>query len=250
MGNFEGDDNSKKVGIGHILRMINNQPSYQEHGSEKQVTVQTLYENRDITVALERVELICKEMKLMKHSKHHALYVSKVAGEIIKKSGAVQRDIQLAEIAGYLHDLGYRLDIEHSSFVSAGMAYEKLYQLNMQQDEIDKICLGIAYYYSQKPINSIGAALLIANCSDNIKERAPSGASYNLVSQFMGSCIDNKLVVDESNKIIRLEIEFNFIDFSKQDYLDETKEIHLYCKNAAEFLGFEYQLILNDEMIT
>ena len=248
MSDFVEDD-SKKVGIGHILRIINNKPADSNSINEKQITVQTLYENRDITLALERVELICKEVDLIKHGKHHALYVSKVAGEIIKKSGATQRDVQLAEIAGYIHDLGYRLDIENHSFVSAGMAYEKLHQLNMPQQDIDKVCLGIAYHNSLKPINIIGAALAIAEYSDYIKERAPIKYSDDLLSQLMSRCVSSELVVDDVYKIIRLKIEFDFADLTKQNYLDASKDRHLCCREAAGFLGFEYQVILNDEMV-
>lgn len=245
-------DQPKKIGIAHILSVMNNQQSSLIESSEKKykiITVKDLQELREISHALERVELICKEMNILKHGKFHAFFVSKSAGDIIKKGGFNQRDIQLAEIAGYLHDLGYRLDIENHAFVSAGMAYERLLQLGMEQEEVDKVCVAIAYHNNLNPISPIEAAVAIAECSDFVMERTTKGQQNSILAELMNRCKDSKLVVDETYKVIRLELNIDFRNLTKEDFKREFEKRYICCKNSAGYLGFEYQVIINDEMI-
>lgn len=251
MSELTAEESAKKSGIGNILRIINNQQSGSETlvDKSKVITISTLQENREISLALERADLICKEMNLLKHGKFHAILISKIVGEIIKKSGGSQRDIQLGEITGYIHDLGYRLDIDNHSYVSAGMAYEKLKQLGMAQEEIDKICLAIAYHNCQKPISSLGAALTIAETADFSKDRVPKEHSGDMYVRLMSMCEKNKLIIDETYKIIRLTLEIKFVDVKIEDYIKETKKRYQFCRYAAEYLGFEYQVIVNDQII-
>lgn len=249
-------EEEKKVGIGNILRTINNAPSSAQRTGEdnenknKIVTLQHLKENRNISQAFERVELICTKAEIIKHGKKHAEFVAQVSGEILKKLGFSFKDVNLAEVAGYLHDLGYRLEIEGHSLVSAGMAYERLSEMNMAQEEIDKVCLAIGLH-NQSIANNIGAALIIAESADFSKSRVREGEGADALAQLMKQTVSNKVTTDEEKKIITLnfQVEFQNLIGKKEFFLWQKRKLEL-CKNAAKYLECNFKIFVNGEEIT
>lgn len=249
-----GEDEKKK-GIGNILRTINNssllvQKSGEENENKhKIVTLQHLKENRNISQAFERVELVCREAEIIKHGKRHAEFISFTAGDILKQLGFSSKDVNLAEIAGYLHDLGYRLDIDGHPLVGAGMAYEMLLELGMAQDEIDKVCLAIGSH-NQVIVNKIGAALTIAEALDFSKARVREGNEPDILAQMMKQTTSNKLMVDVVNKIISLDFQIQFMNTTgKKEFLLCQKWKFELCKEAVKHLGCILKIIVNEEEI-
>ena len=47
-----------------------------------------------------------EEIGYTEHSLRHITIVSKIAGEILEAFGYSEREIELAKIAGYIHDIG------------------------------------------------------------------------------------------------------------------------------------------------
>lgn len=248
-------ENEEKVGISNILRTINNSPSsairINENNENKYkiVTLQHLKENGTVFQAFDRVELVCSEAEIIKHGKKHAEFVALTAGEILRKLGFSSKDVNLAEVAGYLHDLGYRLEIEEHSFVSAGMAYERLKEMNMAQEEIDKVCLAIGSH-NQTIVNNIGAALVVAEAADFSKARVREGFEVDTLAQMMKQTVSNKVIVDELEKIIILDfqIEFQNSTGKKEFLLCQRKKFEL-CREAVKYLRCSLKIIVNGEEI-
>ena len=72
------------------------------------------------------------------HGHRHISIVSKRAGEILEKLGYPERTVELAKIAGYLHDIGNcvnRVDHAHSGAI---MAFNILKDMGMDVDERTK----------------------------------------------------------------------------------------------------------------
>lgn len=247
-------EEEKSSGVGNVLRTIGNQQLIKQEykgvfeSSNKPITLHAIQES-DITRILERVELICKELNITKHGRKHAEYVAIKTGEILKKLGFPLRDIQLGEIAGYLHDIGYVIDAKMHHFIGAGMAYERLHSINMLQDEIDKICFAIAYH-KEKPINNICAAIILADASDFGKQRLRNEKINNFLCDLMSQCNYNELNIDNDKKIISLELSFDFIDSSEKEFLLEFNEFSFnLCKESAKIFGCEYKVIINKEIL-
>lgn len=259
MSSYLDDEEEKKPRIGNAFRAINNQQLLERKIKEKNickkdesnfVIIKQLMADSDIQQAFKEIDIICKERKIITHGKEHAEYVSKVSGEIIKGMGMASRIVNLAQIAGYLHDLGYRLDAGRHSFIGAGMGYEKLRGFGMPQDEINRICSAIAYHHNSKPVNEICAALIIAEASDFSKRRIQTDVSSDELALLMSRCSHNELTIIKKEKIIRLRFKISFSNTaSKDDFVRLNTIKHSFCKKAAEFFGFEYEVVVNNEII-
>ena len=76
----------------------------------------------EINCLIEKGNEILKELGYTEHSRKHAAKVAQCAGSILKELGYGKREIELAKIAGYMHDIGNsinRHDHAHSGAILA-----------------------------------------------------------------------------------------------------------------------------------
>lgn len=107
------------------------------------------------------------------HSFAHVGCVADTAGYILETLGYSAHDIELAKIAGYLHDIGNLVNrVEHSQS-GAVMAYALLRDFGAAPDEIATIVTAIGNHDegSGVPVNAIAAALILADKTDVRKSR-------------------------------------------------------------------------------
>ena len=70
------------------------------------ITLDDIKDNLEVKILLESGQSQLDVLGFTEHSFRHAEIVSRVAGYILKEIGCEQREVELAEIAGYLHDIG------------------------------------------------------------------------------------------------------------------------------------------------
>ena len=70
------------------------------------ITYKDIQKNKEINAMIEQGNQVLKTLGYTEHSKKHALKVAEYAAEILKITGADAHQIELAQIAGYMHDIG------------------------------------------------------------------------------------------------------------------------------------------------
>ena len=107
------------------------------------------------------------------HSFSHVTLVAEKAGYILEMLGYDERTVELAKIAGYLHDIGNLVNrIEHSQS-GAVMAFRLLDKLGFPPEEIATITSAIGNHDegTGQPVNDVAAALILADKSDVRRSR-------------------------------------------------------------------------------
>ena len=77
------------------------------------------------------------------HSRRHAGIVSKWSGEILRKLGYGEERVRLAEIAGYLHDIGNCVNRKDHAQSGALLAYSILLRLGMEPSSASEVMLAV-----------------------------------------------------------------------------------------------------------
>ena len=80
-------------------------------------TYKEILKNEEINAMIEQGNNVLKCLGYTEHSKKHAAKVAEHAAEILKMTGSDEHEIELAKIAGYMHDIGNcinRQDHAHS----------------------------------------------------------------------------------------------------------------------------------------
>ena len=62
--------------------------------------------NEEINALIEKGNEILRELGYTEHSRKHAAKTAETAGKILKELGYGKHKVELARIAGYMHDIG------------------------------------------------------------------------------------------------------------------------------------------------
>ncbi len=117
------------------------------------------------------------------HSIRHISIVSERAARVLETLGYPQERIELARIAGYLHDIGNginRIDHAHSGAI---LAYQLLKEMGMDVKSRTEIMMAIGNHDEQTgtAVSDISAALILADKSDVHRDRVsnPNMSSFD-----------------------------------------------------------------------
>ena len=187
------------------------------------------------------------------HSFAHVTSVAQTAGYILETLGYSQREVELAKIAGYMHDLGNLVNrIDHSQS-GAVMAFRILDKLNMPPEEIATIVTAIGNHDEGTgvPVNAVAAALILADKSDVRRSRVRNtdGMNIDIHDRVNYSVIKSKLKINEEHTLIKLKLSVDTRYGSVMDYFEIFLGRMIMCRKAAEKLGLEFKLIINEQQL-
>ena len=191
------------------------------------------------------------------HSVRHSTLVSKWAGEILEKIGAGPRRVELARIAGYLHDIGNSVNREDHAQSGALLAYQILTRMGMGYREAAEVMMAIGNHDENQglPVSDITAALIIADKADVHKSRVRTNTTrmsmnnLNIHDRVNLAAERSRVVVEEQTGEILLEITIDTSLCPVMDYFEIYFKRMQLCRRAADFLGMRFGLIINDSRL-
>lgn len=218
------------------------------------ITVAEIKNDEEVKVIMSIAESQIEALGFTEHSVRHSSIVSKWAGEILDSIGAEQRRVELAQIAGYLHDIGNSVNREDHAQSGALLAYNILTRMGMPFKEAAEIMMAIGNHDEQQglPVSDITAALIIADKADVHKSRVRT----NITRMSMGNLNIHDRVnlaaeksfvhVDEKTNEIILNITINTDLCPVMDYFEIYFKRMQLCRRAADFLDRKFGLMINN----
>ncbi len=217
------------------------------------ITPKQVKESEEVKCLIATADRQLKEMGYTEHSYRHLTHVSKTAGKILLELGFSQRESELAEIAGYLHDIGNainRMDHAHSSAI---MAYEILQRMGMSYAETCEIMLAIGNHdeNSGTAVSSISAALILADKSDVHRSRVQNTdfSTFDIHDRVNYAVESSTLTVDSQNRSATLQIHIDTKICPVMDYFEIFLTRMTMCRRAATYLDLVFQLIINENRL-
>ena len=215
------------------------------------VTFEDIRMNVSIKTYIKKADDSLKEIGYTEHSFTHVLNVSRDAGRILEILNYSPRDIELARIAGYMHDIGNIVSrIEHAQ-TGAVMAFRILDNLGMDTEDIADVITAIGNHDESTgvPINAIAAALILADKSDVRRSRVRNddATSFDIHDRVNYSVQSSSLVTDPIKKTITLSLQIDTSWCSVIDYFEIFLGRMLLCRKAAEKLGLQFKLHINEQ---
>ena len=163
------------------------------------------------------------------------------------------RTAELARIAGFLHDIGNLVNrVEHSQS-GAVMAFRILDNLEMPPEDIAEIVTAIGNHDegTGTPVSPIAAALILADKSDvrRTRVRNQDPTTFDIHDRVNYSVTKSQLKINEEKTLIKLKLNIDPHYGSVMDYFEIFMERMLLCRKAAEFLGLQFKLIINEQQL-
>jgi len=227
---------------------------YNEEKCKKEVYFLTYHEikhNSIINTYITKADETLAALGFTEHSFAHVTRVADTAQYILKTLGYNEHVVELAGIAGYMHDIGNLVNrIEHSQ--SGGvMAFRILDRLDMPPEDIADIVSAIGNHDEGTgvPVNEMAAALILADKSDVRRSRVRNvdELSFDIHDRVNYSVEKSQLKINDEHTEILLSLTVDTKYGSVMDYFEIFMQRMLMCRKAAEKLGLSFKLKINGQ---
>lgn len=209
--------------------------------------------NKEVVALLEKGSRNLRTMGYTDHSAVHCELVAKRAGSILEELKYDKHTVELAKIAGYLHDIGNAINRSHHAEYGALLANDMLKNMDInQEDRIDIISAIGNHDESTGGANDvISAALIIADKSDVRRDRVieKDKSMFDIHDKVNYAVTSSKLRVDREKKTISLNLQVDEKICSMYDYFDIFLGRMLMCRAASELLGMKFKLSANGRKV-
>lgn len=217
------------------------------------MTYQEIKKNEEINTYIRRADLALSALGFTEHSFAHVTLVAEKAGYILQTLGYPERTVELVKIAGYLHDIGNLVNrVEHSQS-GAIMAFRILDHLNFPPDEIGQIVSAIGNHDEGTgvPVSALAAALILADKSDVRRNRVRNQdiSNFDIHDRVNYSVTKSELKINESHTLIKLKLSVDTRYGSVMDYFEIFLQRMILCRKAAEKLGMQFKLMINEQQL-
>ena len=187
------------------------------------ITYEQIRENKNIKTYIEKADQSLIALGYTEHSFAHVACVAERAAQILGALGFSEREIELAKIAGYMHDIGNLVNrIDHSQS-GAVMAFRILNELGMEADEVATVVTAIGNHDegTGTPVNPIAAALILADKTDVRRSRVRNSdiSLFDSHDRVNYSVKESEVeIVKDSHIVLNLRIETEMC--SVMDYFE------------------------------
>lgn len=217
------------------------------------LTYDEVTKNQAIRTYIIRADESLCALGFTEHSFAHVVHVAETAGYILEAMGYDKRTVELGKIAGYLHDIGNLVNRADHSQSGAVMAWSILNDMGCQPDEIATIVTAIGNHDEGTgiPVNAVAAALILADKADVRRSRVRNHdiSTFDIHDRVNYSVKKSVLKINEEKTIVKLKLSINTQYGSVMDYFEIFMRRMILCRKAAEKLGLQFKLIINEQQL-
>ncbi len=217
------------------------------------MTFQEIAKNEAIRAYIQRADESLLALGFTEHSFSHVTHVAQTAGYIMETLGYDAHTVEMAKIAGYLHDIGNLVNrVEHSQS-GAVMAFTILHDLGFAPEDIATIVTAIGNHDEGTgvPVNAVAAALILADKADVRRSRVrnPDTTKFDIHDRVNYSVTKSLLKINEEQTLVKLKLTVDTHFGSVMDYFEIFMQRMILCRKAAEKLGLQFKLIINEQQL-
>ncbi len=217
------------------------------------VTYEALRQNAAVNTYITRADESLAALGFTEHSFPHVCGVADTAEYILRSVGCGERQIELAKIAAYLHDIGNLVNRADHSQSGAMMAFRILDHMDMEPDDLATVVTAIGNHDEGVgvPVNEVAAALILADKCDVRRNRVRNQdmSTFDIHDRVNYSVEKYRLYVDSDSKTARLELTIDTKFSSVMDFFEIFMKRMMLCRRAADRLGLTFQLIINGQQL-
>lgn len=217
------------------------------------MTYEEIKKDEEVRVYITQADESLKALGFTEHSFAHVTKVAETAADLLEKLGYPQRTVELAKIAGYLHDIGNLVNRVDHSQSGAVMAFRILDRMNFPAEEIATIVAAIGNHDEGTgvPVNEVAAALILADKSDVRRSRVrnKNNLSMDIHDRVNYSVTACDLSLNEEKTSISLSLTVDTEVSPVMEYFEIFTRRMLMCRQAAQRLNLVFHLCINEQQL-
>ena len=212
-----------------------------------------LLRNGEILEYYERGNAILGALGYTDHSVAHTKLVARKAAEILEAFGGGDGEIELARIAGYLHDIGNAINRKHHAEYGALLANELLKATDLPVRDRVRVVSAIANHDESSGVaaDPVTAALIIADKTDvrRSRVRVKDPILFDIHDRVNYAVTETALRCDPAQKGITLCLTIDESICTMYDYFDIFLGRMTMCSHAARFFDARFSLNVNGQKV-
>ena len=213
------------------------------------LTYEDVKNNSAVRTYIQRADESLTALGYTEHSFAHVTAVAENAAYILSTLGYPERTVELAKIAGFLHDIGNLVNRVDHSQSGAVMAFRILDNMDCPPEEIATIVTAIGNHDEGTafPVNAVTAAIILADKTDVRRSRVRKRdfSTFDIHDRVNYAAHTSRTYITEDKRQIVLEIDLS----SVMDYFEIFMQRMLLCTRAAEKLGLRFSLVINGQKV-
>lgn len=213
------------------------------------VTLDDILKNEEIKAYITNGNANLGAIGFTEHGFPHAKRSSDYAASILRSLNYDARMCELAAIAGYIHDIGNVVNRVDHAQSGALMAFQILNRLGMPPHEVALIVAAIGNHdeSTAAPVNPIAAALILSDKGDVRRTRVRNRATVSAdIHDRVNYAVERaETQIDAARKTVTLDLTIDTQICPVMEYFEIFMSRMVLCRKAAQFLGLQFELIIN-----
>jgi len=215
------------------------------------ITLEDVKKNPQILEFINQTEQAMEALSYTNHGLRHSNVVAERAIQIAKEIGLDKRDGELAAIAGFCHDMGNFMTRTYHHFFGA-VLFQQVFNDKFEPRELAMIMQAISNHDNDEMnfVSSVSAVLVLADKSDvdrsRVAKQSLEETKKDIHDRVNYAAQDSNVKVDKKKKQITLELKIDTSFCPVIEYFEIFTERMAFCKKAAQFLGYDFGLVIND----
>ena len=217
------------------------------------ITFEEIKKNEEIKTYIRKADESLIALGYTEHSFAHVNKVAETAKYILKTMGYSDREAELAQIAGYLHDIGNVINrIDHAQS-GAVMAFRILDKMGADAEELSTVISAIGNHDESTafPVNEVAAALILADKTDVRRSRVRNTdfASFDIHDRVNYAVVETRTYLTPEKTALVQEMTIDTEISPVMDYFEIFLDRMMLCRKAAERLGLKFRLRINGQNV-
>ena len=217
------------------------------------MTYQEIKKNEEVRAYLKKGNDNLGVLGYTDHSEAHCTVVAERAGLILKKLEYPEETIELAKIAGFMHDIGNAVNRSRHAEYGAILANELLKGTDLSLENRITIMSAIGNHDESTggATDPVSAALIIADKTDVRRNRVrdKDRAAFDIHDRVNYAVTEAKLKINREKKLISLNLQIDESICTMYEYFDIFLGRMMMCRGAAEILNMKFRLTANGSKV-
>ena len=210
-------------------------------------------ENEAVKTYIRKADESLAALGFTEHSFAHVTKVAENVKYILETLGFSEHEVELGMIAAYLHDIGNLINRSEHSQSGAIMAFRILDKMELPAEDVATIVTAIGNHDEGVgvPVNAIAAALILADKSDVRRSRVRNQdkKTFDIHDRVNYSVEKSVLKINQEHSLIKLKLDVDTHYSSVMDYFEIFLERMVLCRKAADKLGLQFKLMINEHSL-
>ena len=214
---------------------------------------ETIRNSPEIRTYITQADASLLALGYTEHSFAHVTRCAQVAAALLSRLGYEDRQVELARISGYMHDIGNVVNRVDHAQSGAVMAFRILDKMGMAPEDVAVVVTAIGNHDegTAYPVNAVAAALILADKSDVRRSRVRNRATirFDIHDRVNYAVERSDLKLDTEAKTLTLELTIDTEISSVMDYFEIFMNRMILCRKAAEYFGLEFRMTINGSAV-